>query len=177
MRRLLFLAPLLVFAALLVYFALGLQRDPQRLPSVLIDQPVPDFDLPPVPGSAKPGLSSAGLKGQVQLVNVFASWCAPCRIEQPVLLRLARDEKLPIQGINYKDKADAALTWLTKEGDPYQAVGFDQNGRTAIDWGVYGVPETFIVDRDGRIRYRFPGPLTPDVVEREIMPRLKELSK
>lgn len=176
MRKLLFLLPLLVFGALAAWFAAGLGRDPHRLPSALIDKPVPAFDLPPLPGAEK-GLKSADLAtGEPQLLNVFASWCAPCRAEQPVLNRLGRDLGVPLRGLNYKDKPEDALAWLAAQGNPFRSVGSDRDGRVGIDFGVYGVPETFLIDGKGRIRYKHVGPLTPDDVETELLPRLKQLS-
>lgn len=176
MRRLLTLIPLLLFAGLVAYFAAGLQRDPQILPSVLIDKPVPQFALPPVPGLDSPGFASADLRGRVVLVNFFASWCAPCRLEHPLLMKLAREDKLTILAVNYKDKADAAKAALERDGNPYQAVGFDHDGRVAIDWGVYGAPETFVVDREGRVRYRLAAPLTPQLVQDQILPLVRSLT-
>ena len=174
-KRLLFLIPVLVFVGVGIGLALGLTRDPSVLPSALIDKPVPQFELPPIEGLGGPGLSSADLQGQVSLVNVFASWCVPCRAEHPLLMALA-DEGVVIYGIDYKDPADKAADWLAELGDPYLAIGADQNGRVAIDWGVYGVPETFVIDREGRIRHRHVGPLQPRDVEETIRPLLAELA-
>ena len=176
MRRLAFLLPLAVFIAVAVYFALPLIRgtNPSVIPSALIDRPVPAFNLPPLPGHAK-GLGDADLRGEVQLVNVFASWCAPCKAEHPLLMRLAKERGVTIHGINYKDKPNDALAWLATHGNPYSSIGADEAGRVSIDWGVYGVPETFVVDRQGRIRYRHVGPLVPAVVETSLLPLLKEL--
>lgn len=174
MRRLIYLLPLVVFAAVGIYFFFGLQRDPKMIPSALIDKPVPEFTLAALPGRDR-GLVSADLKGSVQLVNVFASWCVPCRVEHPLLMQLAKEGTVPIRAINYKDKPEDALAWLKRHGDPYTAIGVDLDGRVGIDWGVYGVPETFLVDRDGRIRYKHVGPLTPDDLERKILPMIREL--
>lgn len=176
MRRLIYLLPLLLFAGVGIAFFLGFERDPREIPSVLIDKPVPSFTLPPLPGR-KEGLSSEGLKGDVTLVNVFASWCIPCKAEHPVITRLAREQGVTVRAINHKDKADDALAWLQRNGDPYASIGADLDGRVSIDWGVYGVPESFLVDRQGRIRFKHVGPLTPQVVEQQILPLVKELRK
>jgi cytochrome c biogenesis protein CcmG/thiol:disulfide interchange protein DsbE len=176
--RLRFLIPLFAFLALAAFFYFGLWRDPSRLPSVLIGKPVPAFDLPPLPGlagNAQAGFGAADLKGQVALVNFFASWCIPCKVEQPILLRLAQEERVPIYGVNYKDQPDAAVQWIATLGDPYTRIGADASGRVAIDWGVYGVPETFVVDREGLIRYRQVGPITPEDLKGKILPLVRSL--
>jgi cytochrome c biogenesis protein CcmG, thiol:disulfide interchange protein DsbE len=175
LRRFLFLLPVLIFVGVGIGLAVGLTRDPSTLPSPLIDKPVPTFELPPLAGRNGPGFSSADLEGQVSLVNVFASWCVPCRVEHPLLMALAEDG-VAIYGIDYKDPADKAAGWLAELGDPYRAIGADQDGRVAIDWGVYGVPETFVVDREGRIRHRHVGPLQPRDIEKTIRPLLAELA-
>ncbi|MFV3075071.1 DsbE family thiol:disulfide interchange protein [Niveispirillum fermenti] len=175
-HRLLLLLPLAVFLVLGGYFALGLTRDPSKLPSVLIDKPVPVFALPGVTEGG-PGLASTDLTGQVRLVNIFASWCAPCRVEHPLLMRLAKEKGVAIHGINYKDKPEAARTFLAQLGDPYVSVGADRDGRVAIDFGVYGVPETYVIDRQGRIRHRHVGPLMPHDLEETILPLVRELSR
>ena len=172
--RWVFLAPLALFAVVAGYLAVGLTRDPGTLPSALLDKPAPAFALPPLL-DGKPGLASSDLKGAPVLVNVWASWCVPCRAEHPVLTRLARE--VPVFGLNYKDKADDARRFLVELGDPYQRIGTDLSGRTAIDWGVYGVPETFVVDAEGRIRHRHVGPLTDKVVTETIRPLLKSLAR
>lgn len=176
MRRLIFILPLLLFAGVAVAFYLGFNHDPREIPSVLIDKPVPEFALPPLPGRDH-GLATADLKGEVQLVNVFASWCVPCRLEHPVITRLAKELGVPVRALNHKDKAEDALAWLKRNGDPYTSIGVDADGRVSIDWGVYGVPETFLVDRQGRIRYKHVGPLTAEVVERDLLPLIRELRK
>jgi cytochrome c biogenesis protein CcmG, thiol:disulfide interchange protein DsbE len=165
MKRLLFLAPLLAFLVLAGYLGFGLTRDPQKVPSALIDRPAPSFALPAVPGLALAGLGSDALRGEVTIVNVFASWCQPCRVEHPIFMRLARENAVPILGINYKDKAEDARKWLADLGNPYRAIGYDFEGRVSIDWGVYGVPETFVVDRAGTIRFKHVGPVTPAVLD------------
>ena len=170
-----FLIPAGVFALLAVGFYAGLGIDPSVLPSPLIDQPAPQFALQPLQGEAH-GFSSADLKGHVSLVNTFASWCAPCRAEHPVLNALAQTKRVPIYGIDYKDKEDLALAWIAELGNPYTRIGAD-DGRVGIDWGVYGVPETFIVDKAGRIRYKHVGPLTQADVERTILPLVVRLER
>lgn len=176
--RLLYLIPILVFGAVGIGLAVGLTRDPGTLPSPLIGKPVPAFALPALEGRAEgrstDGLSSADLKGQVSLVNVFASWCVPCRVEHPVLMRLAASG-VPIYGINYKDPPDQAAAWLAELGDPFQKIGADRDGRVAIDWGVYGVPETFVVDAEGRIVHKHVGPIQARDLEPTLLPLLAEL--
>lgn len=176
MRRLIYIAPILLFMALAGWFGISLYREgnPSDLPSALIDQPVPRFELPPLPGF-EAGFSDADLGGEVALVNVFASWCVPCLAEHPLLTRLAVEEGIPLYGINYRDPEADAVAWLTRHGNPYRLIGSDRTGRIGIEWGVYGVPETYIIDADGRIRYRHVGPLTPDIVQRELMPLIAEV--
>ncbi len=175
MRRLLYLLPLVVFLGVAAYFAVGLTRDPRIIPSALIDQPVPDFELPPLKPE-KPGFSTADLRGKVILVNVFASWCVPCRVEHPQLMRLAR-EGIPIYGINWKDKREDAIAWLEELGDPFARIGYDRENKAGIEWGVYGVPETYIVDREGRIRYKHVGPMFPETLEQTILPLVRKLQQ
>jgi len=170
--RLLFLLPVLVFVVLAGLFFLQLSsgRNPSDLPSALINKPAPAFALAPLEGliadgKPVPGLSNEDLKGRVTVVNVFASWCAPCRQEHPLLVELAKDPSVRLVGINQKDNPDNARRFLGALGNPYAAVGVDPNGRASIDWGVYGVPETFIVGPDGMIRYKQIGPLTPENLE------------
>ncbi len=166
--------PLAVFAVMAVFLGIGLTMNPRDIPSPLIGKPVPEFSLPPVKGRTL-GLATADLKGQVALVNVFASWCVACREEHPVLMELGRKGIVPIHGLNYKDKPDDAKTWLDELGDPYTRTGADISGRVAIDWGVYGVPETFVVDRKGMIAYKQIGPITPKVLEDTILPLIRKL--
>lgn len=173
MRRLLYLLPLVLFIMLAGYFSLGLFRDPSLLPSALIDQPVPDFNLPGI--AAKPGLAKADLAGSVALVNFFASWCAPCREEHPLLMKLAAEGHVVLYGIDYKDKPEDAIRLLSQYGDPYRRIGVDRGGRTFIDFGAYGVPETYVIDKQGRIRFRQVGPITPEDYDRKILPLLKQL--
>lgn len=169
-----FLAPLLLFAGVVVFLAIGLTLDPREVPSPLIGKPVPDFALPPVERRAL-GLASSDLKREVSLVNVFASWCVACKEEHPVFLQLQREGFVPVHGLNYKDRPEDAARWLDTLGDPYTRTGADLDGRVAIDWGVYGVPETFGVDRDGRIAYKHFGPVTPDVLEKKLRPLIAGL--
>lgn len=165
--RLLYLAPAIVFALLAALFVVRLSGgdDPSRVPSALIGKPAPDFALAPLPGLTAdgrpvPGLSRADLAGRVTVVNVWASWCAPCRIEHPILMELAKDPSFALVGIDYKDQPENGRRFLGTFGNPFSAVGIDPNGRTAIEWGVYGVPETFVVGPDGTIRHKHVGPLT-----------------
>jgi cytochrome c biogenesis protein CcmG/thiol:disulfide interchange protein DsbE len=176
MRRLGLLLPLLVFSVLTVALAIGLTLRPSEIPSVLIGEPVPTFDLPPVKGRVQ-GLSSDDLRGEVSLVNVFASWCVECRVEHPLLMRLAEDGVVPVHGLNYKDQPDDASRWLDGLGDPYTRTGADIDGRVAIDWGVYGVPETFVVDRSGRIQYKHIGAVTPEVLRNDVLPLVERLRR
>jgi cytochrome c biogenesis protein CcmG/thiol:disulfide interchange protein DsbE len=169
-----FLAPAAVFLALTALFAFGLTRNARDIPSVLIGKPVPEFALPPVEGRTL-GLSTADLKGEVSLLNVFASWCAECRREHPVFMRLQAGNIVPVQGLNYKDKPEDARKWLDELGDPYTRTGADLNGRVGIDLGVYGVPETFVIDRQGRIAYKLIGALDEKAFEEKIMPLIAKL--
>ncbi len=173
--RLRYLTPAAVFAALLLTFAWALNRNPEEIPSALIGKPVPQFSLPPVKGHTL-GLSSTDLVGEVSLVNVFASWCVPCREEHPLLMRLKADG-IAVHGLNYKDRPDDAAHWLDTFGDPYKRTGADIDGRAAIDWGVYGVPETFVITKDGRIAHKHIGPLTPVALETKVLPLIKELGQ
>jgi cytochrome c biogenesis protein CcmG/thiol:disulfide interchange protein DsbE len=176
MRRILFILPALLFIALAGYFAVALRSgDPESLPSALIDKPVPSFDLAGLGGGA--GFSRSALEGQVALINVFASWCVPCHLEHPILLRLSEEEHLPVYGIDYKDKPEDLARFLAQLGDPYRRIGLDRDGRVGIDFGVYKLPETFVIDRQGRIRYRIDGPITADIVDKELLPLVKKLGR
>lgn len=175
-RRLTYFIPVAVFAVIAVAFAVGLTLNPREIPSALIGKPVPEFALPPVQGRSL-GLSSEDLRGEVSLVNVWASWCAECRREHPVLMDLARRHVVALHGLNYKDRPDAAQAWLDGLGDPYTRNGADRDGRVAIDWGVYGVPETFVVDRRGRIAYKHIGAMTERVVAEKILPLVEDLRR
>jgi cytochrome c biogenesis protein CcmG, thiol:disulfide interchange protein DsbE len=172
--RLVLCGPVAVFLAVVVTFVFGLERDHDVLPSPLIGKPVPIFSLSAVKGRSL-GLATGDLNGEVSLVNVFASWCVACREEHPVLMRLSEQGTVPIHGLNYKDKPDDAAHWLDAMGDPYTRTGADIDGRAAINWGVYGVPETFVVDRHGRIAYKQVGPITPQILETAILPLISKL--
>jgi cytochrome c biogenesis protein CcmG/thiol:disulfide interchange protein DsbE len=179
-RRALLLVPLLMFVALaaLFYFKLGV-GDSSRIPSALIGRPAPATDLPPLPGLTRdgvtvPGVTNADFKGEVTLVNVWASWCVPCHDEAPLLMKLAEDKRVRIVGINYKDQPDNARRFIGRHGNPFVAVGTDPNGRASIDWGVYGVPETFVVGRDGRIAYKLVGPITSANLDAALKPALEK---
>ena len=172
-RRILVAAvPLLVAVGLGVFLWEGLYLNPREIPSALIGKPAPAFDLPPLPGR-EPGLSADALKGEVSLVNVFASWCVACRIEHPLLLRLKEEQAVPIHGLNYKDEPQAALSWLAQHGDPYARIGADRSGRTGIDFGVYGVPETFVVDKAGVIVCKQIGPISERDWTRKLKPAIE----
>lgn len=172
--RLAYVVPLLVFIALVVILGIGLTLDPRKVPSPLIGKPVPEFSLPPVKGRTL-GLASTDLKSEVSLVNVFASWCVACRSEHPLFMKLKADGTVTIHGLNYKDKPEDAARWLEELGDPYTRTGADLDGRVSIDWGVYGVPETFVIDREGRIAYKQIGPITPQVLDEKILPLIRRL--
>jgi cytochrome c biogenesis protein CcmG/thiol:disulfide interchange protein DsbE len=174
LRRALFVFPLLIFAAIAVFLAVGLTRDPREVPSPLVGKAVPEFALPPVRGRTL-GLASTDLKGEVSLVNVFASWCVACRDEHPVLMQLQREGFVPIHGLNYKDRPTDAAQWLDRLGDPYTRTGADIDGRVGIEWGVYGVPETFVIDRHGRIAYKQIGPISPKILEETLRPLIARL--
>jgi|SRR6187200_1004329 cytochrome c biogenesis protein CcmG/thiol:disulfide interchange protein DsbE len=178
-RKLLVALPLILFLALaaLFFFRLG-SGDPSRIPSALIGREAPKADLPPVAGLLQdgkplPGLIAAEFKGNVTLVNVWASWCVPCHDEVPLLDELAKDKRIRMVGINYKDQPDNARRFIGRYGNPFSAVGADPNGRAAIEWGVYGVPETFLVGRDGRIAYKLVGPITEENLKAVLMPAIE----
>lgn len=177
MQRLSYILPLAVFLVLAVYFAVGLTRDPKIIPSALIDKEVPEFVLPPIDGGPGKGFGSIDLKGKVTVVNVFASWCIPCRAEHPLITQLAKMKVAEVYGLNFKDRPDAALAWLAELGNPYTEIGADTVGRVSIDWGVYGIPETFIIDKEGRIRYKNVGALTRHKLQNEVLPIIRELAK
>jgi cytochrome c biogenesis protein CcmG/thiol:disulfide interchange protein DsbE len=179
-RRILVLIPLVAFLALAALFVLRLGAgDPSRIPSALIGHPAPRTDLPPLPGlerdgKAVPGLDSADFQGQVTVLNVWASWCVPCREEAALLMALSADRRVRVVGMNYKDQPDNARRFLGRYGNPFAANGTDGNGRAAIEWGVYGVPETFIIGRDGRITYKLIGPVTPENLETALKPAIEK---
>jgi len=172
LRLALALVPLLLLVGLVVVFATSMERDPSLIRSVLIDKPVPDVALPAVPELGVPGFAAADLRGEVTVVNVFASWCIPCRDEHPVLLALRQQAGVRLFGINQKDAPENARGFLAALGNPYDAVGADANGRASIDWGVYGVPETFVVDATGVIRFKHVGPLSMNDLAAEMLPAI-----
>ncbi len=178
--RLPYLVPVIVFGVIAGNLLWGLDpdRDPREIPSVMIDQPVPEFELAPIEGMEGLDLAAAALRnGQVTLVNFFASWCLPCRAEHPILIELVERDGVRLVGINYKNEPEEARAWLAELGNPYARIGADASGRVGIDWGVYGLPETFVIDKQGRIRYRHVGPIDARALEREFRPRLRELSE
>ncbi len=170
--------PRAIFAAIGALFWQGLGAgDPSKLPSALIGKAAPDVALPPLdnlagPGGAVPGIDPAAFRGAVTIVNVWASWCIPCHEEAPLFLKVAQDKRIRVVGVNYKDQPDKALNFLKRYGNPFAAVGVDASGRAGIEWGVYGVPETFVVGRDGKIAYKLVGPLTPDNIDRVLRPEI-----
>ena len=179
-RNVLVLLPLVLFLALagLFLFRLG-TGDPSRIPSALIGQEAPHTDLPPLPGLTRdgqpvPGITNATFTGMVTLVNVWASWCVPCHDEVPFLQTLSKDKRIQLVGFNYKDSSDNARRFLNRYGNPFAATGADGNGRTSIDWGIYGVPETFLVGRDGRIAYKLVGPITADNFKAALLPQIEK---
>ena len=174
MKRLWFLIPLAVFFALAAVLAVGLKRDPREVPSPLIDKPAPKFALVRLDDATKT-IRLDDLRGKAFILNVWASWCVACREEHPVLLEFAKKRMVPIYGLNYKDTRPEAAGWLASFGNPYDASLFDEDGRVGIDFGVYGVPETFVIDGNGVIRLKHIGPLTPEVLADKIEPLLKKL--
>ncbi len=171
------LLPLILFAGLAAIFLMRLESKtgPDVVPSVLIGKPAPGFTLPALAGAGVPGLSRADLDGHLTLVNIFASWCVPCRQEHPVLERIAKDSRVRLVGIDYKDKPENALALLNDQGNPYAAIGVDASGRTFIDWGAYGVPETYLVRADGIIVKKYIGPLTDVTVAKDLNPEIEKV--
>ena len=169
-----FAIPLVVFAVIVGFLAVGLRLDPREVPSPYIGKPAPAFSLPRL---SEPGrtIGPADMKGRVWLLNVWASWCVSCRAEHEVVTRLAKTGEVPIVGLNYKDEGDAALAWLRRLGDPYETSAVDAKGDVGIDWGVYGVPETFVIDKDGIIRHKHIGPVTDKSVNETILPLVRQL--
>ncbi|PKM11887.1 MAG: DsbE family thiol:disulfide interchange protein [Gammaproteobacteria bacterium HGW-Gammaproteobacteria-3] len=168
--------PLVIFIVLAIFLALGLTLNPREIPSPLIDKPAPTFSLPRLQNPEQ-SLSPSDLKGQVWLLNVWASWCVSCRAEHPVLNRLAQQKLAVIIGLNYKDESDSAKNWLSHWGNPYDASVVDAEGRAGIDWGVYGVPETFVMDKQGRVRYKHTGPITDDDSVEIFIPLIQKLQQ
>jgi cytochrome c biogenesis protein CcmG/thiol:disulfide interchange protein DsbE len=177
MRSLKYVIPAIAFAVLAAFLLLGLSKDPREIPSPLIGKPAPVFSLPQLGQPQALAWSPQSMAGKVWLLNVFASWCVPCLVEHPLLITMAREGTLPVVGFNYKDDAAAASAWLAKHGNPYLTVVADRTGTAAFDYGVYGVPESFLIDRTGTIRWKHVGPLTPEVVSGALMPKVRELSR
>ena len=178
MKRLAYILPVLIMMGLGVLFLVGLGRDPRLVPSVLIDKPVPDFTLAALPGRGNTGLSTADLKGRVSLVDIYGSWCIACVEEHPTLLAIKKSGLVPIHGIDWRDDPEKGAQWLREKGDPYDRVGIDPApGRTAVDFGVTGAPESFIVDANGVIRYKYIGPITPRVWNETLLPIIRSLQK
>ena len=170
-----FLIPIGLFVLIGMLLAYGLRLDPRKIPSPLVDKPLPAFSLPTLEDPKKI-VTNADLRGRVVLINVWASWCVACKQEHPILVELARRKQIALIGLNHKDAASDALNVLKADGNPYEMVIVDANGRTGIDWGVYGVPESFIVDKDGIIRHKFVGPITPRVWEEILWPLIQKIS-
>jgi cytochrome c biogenesis protein CcmG/thiol:disulfide interchange protein DsbE len=173
-RILLAVLPLLLLVGLVAVFALNMDRDPSLVRSVLINKPAPSFALPAVAGTGVEGFDTASLQGEVTVVNVFASWCIPCREEHPLLERLKAETGVRIFGINQKDAPENAAAFLAELGNPYQRIGGDADNRVSIDWGVYGVPETFVVNAAGIITFKHVGPISPESLEKEVIPAIKK---
>ncbi|HXC72473.1 MAG TPA: DsbE family thiol:disulfide interchange protein [Pyrinomonadaceae bacterium] len=171
-----YLIPLALFLVLVVFLAIGLTRNPNELPSALIDKPAPTFRLPQLKQPDKT-FSAEDMRGKVWMLNVWASWCVACRDEHPFMFEYQKSGAVPIYGLNYKDRPEDALGWLSELGDPYLLSAVDLDGRVAIDYGVYGAPETYIIDKKGTIRLKHVGPVMPDVWEKKILPMVQELNR
>jgi cytochrome c biogenesis protein CcmG/thiol:disulfide interchange protein DsbE len=169
-----FVIPVVVFAILVVFLAIGLNLDPREVPSPLIGKPIPEFTLTRLK-DPNASFSNEDLKGEVSILNVWATWCVSCRAEHELLMALADNNKVSIYGLNYKDSRKDALRWLQALGDPYTANAFDGDGRVGIDWGVYGTPETFVIDKQGVIRHKIIGPITVDRLDKELLPLINQL--
>ena len=174
MKALRFVIPFAVFVLLAAFLAVGLMRDPREVPSPFIGKPAPGFRLEQL-HDQELAFTPADMKGKVWMLNVWASWCVSCRVEHPLLVEMSRRKVVPIVGLNYKDKREDGVQWLAKFGNPYALSAFDVDGKVGIDYGVYGVPETFVIDREGVIRYKQIGPITPEALEQKILPLLKSL--
>jgi cytochrome c biogenesis protein CcmG/thiol:disulfide interchange protein DsbE len=175
MRSLKFVIPLAVFIALAAFLAIGLTRDPREVPSPFIGKPAPQFRLEQL-SDEKLAFGPGDMKGKVWLLNVWASWCVSCRVEHPLLVEMSTRKLVPIVGLNYKDKRAEGMQWLQRFGNPYSLSAYDVEGKVGIDYGVYGVPETFVIDKQGVIRYKQIGPITPEALEKKIMPLIRELN-
>jgi cytochrome c biogenesis protein CcmG/thiol:disulfide interchange protein DsbE len=171
-----YLIPLVLFIGLVVFLAIGLRRDPHEIPSPLINKPTPAFNLPQLKDPTKT-FSAAEMRGKVWILNVWASWCVSCRDEHPLLVEYAKTKAVPIYGLNWKDQREDALAWLDELGDPYVVSAADIDGRVAIDYGVYGAPETYVIDQGGTIRFKQIGAVTPDVWNGQILPLVQELNR
>ncbi|MEJ7669014.1 MAG: DsbE family thiol:disulfide interchange protein [Casimicrobiaceae bacterium] len=176
MKSLRLLLPLAVFLVIVGFLMKGLARDPREVPSPLVGAPAPAFSLVQLHDPAK-RLGTADMRGQVWLLNVWASWCVSCRVEHPLLVQLEQAKVVPVVGLNYKDKTEEGKAWLAQHGNPYRVSVVDSDGRVGIDWGVYGVPETFVVDKSGVVRYKQIGPLTVEALEKKILPLVRDLQK
>ena len=175
MKVLRFAIPLALFLLLAGFFAVGLMRDPREVPSPFIDKAAPDFRLEQLHAANLP-FAPSDMKGRVWMLNVWASWCVSCRVEHPLLVELSRQKVVPIVGLNYKDRREEGIAWLAKFGNPYALSAFDVEGKVGIDYGVYGVPETFVIDKQGVIRHKQIGPITPESLEKVILPLIRKLS-
>lgn len=171
-----FLVPLAIFVILAGFLAYGLTLNPREVPSPLVGKPAPEFTAPRL-DAPEQSFRLADMRGQVFLLNVWASWCVSCRQEHPLLVQMARQGVVPVVGLNYKDERPAALAWLRDGGNPYTTTAVDADGRIGIEYGVYGTPETFLIDREGVIRYKHIGPITPEVLRKVVMPKIEELSR
>ena len=176
MRLFRFLLPLAVFIIVVLFLWKGLDLDPRQVPSPLVEKPAPEFTLPQLQAPDRK-FSSADMKGKVWLLNVWGSWCVSCRVEHPLLVQLAKGGLVPVYGLDWKDRREDALGWLAKFGDPYTVSAADEDGRVAIDYGVYGAPETFVIDKQGIIRYKQIGPITPEALRDTILPLVKKLQQ
>jgi cytochrome c biogenesis protein CcmG, thiol:disulfide interchange protein DsbE len=168
------LVPLAIFLVIAIFLGIGLTRDPRKLPSTFIDKPAPAFRVAQVHAAEKT-FSPEDMKGQVWMLNVWASWCTACRVEHPLLVEIGRSKAVPLIGLDYKDKREDALKFLEQQGNPYMLSAHDLDGRIGIDFGVYGVPETFIIDKQGVIRHKQIGPITPEALQNEILPLIAKL--
>jgi len=175
MKALGFAIPLAIFVALAIFFAVGLTRDPREVPSPFIDKPAPSFKLEQLHEASR-AFAPEDMKGKVWLLNVWASWCVSCRVEHPLLVEMSKKNVVPIVGLNYKDRREDVVAWRTKFGNPYSLSAYDVDGRVGIDYGVYGVPETFVIDKMGVIRYKQIGPITQEALDATILPLIKKLS-
>ena len=174
MRALKFIIPLVIFAGLVAFFAVGLTRDPREVPSPFIGKPAPEFKLQQL-HDAQASFTPQDMRGKVWLLNVWASWCVSCRVEHPLLVEMSKRHVVPIVGLNYKDRRDEGMQWLARLGNPYTLSAYDVDGLVGIDYGVYGVPETFVIDKEGVIRYKQIGPITPEALEKTILPLIRKL--